>query len=168
MSNPFDAVYNGLWTMAETWPTISTLVKPGNRVKFDTDSIPTKSAIAFGDLPELILVPADTVINLGATSSSTYVAREYDWLISTGNYKLTNHMNEVEWALFITHLNWSPTLTSLLYQSKTYVKHVRLINARTGISDPDRNRGLQGWSSIWRVQVEMHFKTSDLKTELVP
>jgi hypothetical protein len=39
-------------------------------------------------------------------------------------------------------------------------------NVATGLSNPEQNRNIRGWSSVWSVEVEMHFATADLLAEL--
>lgn len=168
MANPFDAVYGGLWSLIEAYPTIDMLIKPGNRVKFDAQGQMVPPVVADADLPELILSPATTNANLRSTSNSTQCTRVYEWIISTGSQQLTDKIYAVEWAIFITHLKWNTTLTALLHNGTPYVKQLRIVSAQTGISDRELNRGIKGWSAIWRVEVDMHFSTAALVAELTP
>ncbi len=164
MSNPLDDVYNGLWSMVEAHPAAS-VIKTGNRIKFDVQD-PFKQVVGAADVPELILVPSAGEFNLKSTSSSSMIKREWEWWISTGEQNITN-INLVEWTLFVAHLRWCTVLTALKYKGLPYVKNCVLLASRTGVTDPERNRGIKGWSAVWRVQVEMHFTTSLLLDEIL-
>lgn len=165
--NPFTQVYDSLWSLVTDHPDIDDIVKVGNRIDFSADKRqPHKNQIATADLPELVLVQGGLRGSLYHTSSSTRCTREYRWLISTGDFRINHFLNKVEWMLFVAHLGWTSTLTSLQYNGASFVKRCEILDAQTGASDPERNRNIQGWSSIWRIEVEMHFKTSDLKGEL--
>lgn len=164
MANPFQQVQDGLWQLVEGHHEVDAIVRKGNRIKFDTRD-PMKDAIAAADVPELILVPTDGVANLGQTSSSSMVEKQYQWMITTGEMA-TESVNALEWFIFTTHTNWSTVMGALTYDGQSFVKRVALSSSRTGFQDRDRNRGVKGWSSLWTVHVEMHFKTSSLRAEL--
>lgn len=168
-NNPFTQVYNALWTLVNAHPDIGDKFKTGNRITFGTDDRePFKRTIAASDVPELVLTQDGGPIEMYSTSSTTKVTRDYSWLVSTGDFRINHFLNDVEWMLFVAHLGWKTHLTSLQYNSNSFVKRCEIIDIRSGISDAQRNRGLNGWSTVWKVRVEMHFKTSDLKEELSP
>lgn len=164
MANPFDLTYDALWAMVEAHEGIDDIVKVGNRIKLDNQD-PMKTNISAADLPELILVPSDGVFNFRNTSSTTMMSKNYEWLLSTGEIKLAGKLNIVEWMLFTTHLNWPQKFSNIKFIGENFVKRLQIISSRTGLADAERNRGVKGWSSIWRLQIDMYFKTSDLLLE---
>lgn len=167
VDNPFTKVYNALWRIVKVHPGIDRAVKLGNRITFGEDNRdPWKDKVSASDVPELVLVQDATQIRVNNTSSTSMCVREYSWLISTGDFRVNHYLNEVEWLLFTAHTGWQAVMKCLLYNDRTFVKRVDFIGTTTGFTDSDSNRGLRGWSSIWRVQVEMHFSTADLQGEL--
>lgn len=164
MSNPFEQVFIGLWSLVEDHLDVANVVKTGNMIKLEKRG-EWKKQVGVADMPEIILIPADGVINIQNSSSGSKVVRDYEWLISTGDMRVNSHIHKIEWFLFTAHINWSAKLGSLLYNGESFVKRVSLLTARTGFSDGERNRGIKGWSAVWRTQVEMHFTTSVLKAE---
>lgn len=165
--NPFTQVYNALWTMVSAHKDLDQIVRVGNRIDFGKEERDVwKRNVSTLDVPEIVLVQDATQIKLFNTSSTTMAIREYSWLVSTGDFRINHFLNKVEWLLMIAHLGWKTHMAALTYQGKTFVKRMDFIGATTGASDAEKNRGLQGWSSIWKVQVEMHFVTASLRGEL--
>lgn len=166
--NPFALVYNALWTMAEASYPLTQLVRPGNRIKFNQtgQSDPTKRQVSNADLPELILVTTASNANIRGTSSSSMIIRQYDWIIATGDTSTVNKLLPVEWALFCAMCRWPYVLGPLKYPSDApdgFVKRANILSVNSGLTDPERNRGIMGWSSIWSLEVEMHFSTEALE-----
>lgn len=162
--NPFVDVYNALWNLAEDSTPLTTLVKPSNRIKYN-QSVPydpTKDEVSEADLPELLLVSTGSSGNLRQSSSTSSIIRQYEWLIATGDTSLVNKLLRVEWALFCAMSDWPTVLNALTFQGSTFCKRTQLVSVNSGLTDPERNRGINGWSSIWALEVEMHFKTTDL------
>lgn len=165
--NPFILVYDALWTLAENSAQLTSLVKLKNRIKFNHtgQSNPIKDEISSGDLPELVLVTTSSGANLHETSNSSRITRQYEWIISTGDTRVQGGLLEVEWALFSAMSLWYPTLTALRWPDGAidgFVKRSNILGINSGLTDPDRNRGIVGWSSIWGIEVQMHFRTADL------
>ncbi len=166
MANPFIQTYDALWALAEESDLLTSLVKVGNRIKLNKvrPGSPIKDEVSQADLPELVLVATSGQPNLRSTSSSSMTIRSYDWLVSTGDMSVSNKLLPVEWALFCAMANWPAILGALTWQGKSFIKRANFTGVSTGFSDPERNRGIAGWSSIWSVEVEMHFSTSDMLT----
>lgn len=164
MSNPFTDVYDALWTLAESSQLLTSLVKIGNRIKLNspTDYSKIKDEVSRADLPELMLISSGSSANLRNSSSSSMITRQYEWLISTGNINVIGGLLQTEWALFCAMADWPATLNALTWNNAAFVKRCNIISMSAGISDPERNRGIEGWSAIWGIEVEMHFRTSDL------
>ena len=158
--NPFSIAYNGLWQLAEDDMGLRALVRSENRIKFDSFN-PIKQNIADADVPELILVPAGGDPNLINTSDTTKIVKRYNWLLSTGSNQ-QGQFFDIEWALTRAMLRW-PDLT-LLWKNKSFVKSVKIVSITEGLSDAERNRGINGWSGILSMSLEMHFSTLEIVT----
>lgn len=162
--DPFSMLFDAFWEMAEASVPLMELVKEGNRIKFNTsDRDPIKSEIAAADLPELVLsTEGSTEVNLHRTSCSTSIQRQYSWIIATGDKRVKAYLYPVEFALMCAMANWKNTIGALTWQGQDFVKSAQLIGVTEGQSDPNANRGIMGWSTIWRCQVDMHFTTASL------
>jgi len=168
ISNPFSMVLGALWGALESHPHFTRDVAEGNRIKFDdsNDRSPMKATIAAGDLPEIVILPEDLQGNLQDSSSSTKCVRQYAIFISTGDYRYNEFLARIEWEVFVGLLSWKTRLATLTWKKAHFVKNVNIVSASSGLSDPERNRNLRGWSAAWRVRVEMHFSTAALQGEL--
>jgi len=166
--NPFTLVYDALWDLAMRSGDLRTRVREGNRISFGspTNSNPTKPQIAAGDLPELVLVVRSMSANLHNTSSGSMCTREYAWQISGGDYRYSQTLAPLEWELFCAMAGWRKTLTELRWRDVAFCKKMTLNGGQTGLSDPQNNRNIIGWSAVWTLSVEMHFKQEHLDDEI--
>ena len=164
---PFAQVYSGLWELMLKHPGVETMVKDRNRIRFDLiDRDVQKEAVAEADLPELMLLTESISGNLQNTSSSSMITRQYAWIMSTGDLRYTERLSQLEWAVWCAMAGWKNVLAALTWREKNFVKRMNIVASSTGISDPARNRGINGWSAVWRCEVEMHFATSDMIAEI--
>lgn len=166
--DPFSQVYSALWDMALAHPVVQAAVKSGNRVRFDHAQArdPFKQSVADADLPEIVLYPEGLTGNVLATSSTTQLNRTYRFATSSGDQRYTLRLADVEWALVEALCGWPEKLASLEWRGRRYVKRVQFVGGSAGLSDPERNRGIVGWSSLINVEVEMHFVTAHLREAL--
>lgn len=167
-ASPFDMVYTELWNMALSHGGFVRDVLDKNRIRFDdpANRDPLKNPVQAADLPEVQLAAATGSVNLQNTSSSSMITRQYTWFIASGDYRYTQFMSAVEWYLFCAMTGWKSRLTALKWKNEAFVKRANVVSTLAGMSDPQRNRNIVGWSAAWTVEVEMHFKTSDLLDEL--
>lgn len=166
--NPFTLVFDALWSILENSPQFTSDVKPGNRIHLNLTNLPNalKQQISDSDLPEVILTTAGaSSIGLFTTSSTSRIVKQYQFLISTGDQRVQNYLNQVQWDIFCCFTGWQSLLGGLIWpvgSGRNFVKRADLVDNQEGLQDSDRNRGNVGWSSIWTGEVEMHFSTSDL------
>lgn len=165
--NPFQLVYDALWQMMASRADLADLVKVGNHISFGDPAIgdPFKRSVAIGDLPEVVLIPAGMDANLFSTSSSSNCTRRYQWLLSTGDLRIHEGLHPVEWAIFCGMCDWQTVLTALEWPANSgrhFVKMAEIENITEGKSDPERNRGIVGWSAVWTCSIQMYFSTADL------
>lgn len=163
--NPFSLLFNALWDLAES-PSMETLVKPGNRIKFNLETTrdPQKTEVMDADLPELVLMVESASGNIHANSNQSSLEREYAFWLSTGDFRTNYRLHPVEWALYCAMADWKSVLGALTWRDKKFVKKLDFVGGTTGISNQQLNRGITGWSSIWRCRITMYFETSDLMT----
>ena len=164
ISDPFQQVYDGLWDFAELNPRLMNVIKPGNREKYDK-WIGMKKDVSSSDLPELSLMTDGAVTNMQNTSTTSYTARRYRWVISTGDFRVCLY-NQICWELFRAMIPWHIALCSLYwpedFPENRFVKKAELLNLEEGTLRTLQNRGIRGWSSIWGVQVDFYFCTNTL------
>ncbi len=170
VDNPFTAMYTALWDLAAASEYLSSLIRLKNRIRFDYagQSSPIKDVVSNADLPELMLVATSGTPSLRNTSSSSMITRNYEWILSTGDMSVSNKLLDVEWAIFCAMVDWPDVVTALQWNGSRFVKRCAFTDLTVGQSDPERNRGIEGWSSVWALEVEMHFKTSDLQLVNAP
>lgn len=159
--NPLNLIHEAAWTAAEADTELSTLVLPGNRVKFDERSA-VKKNIQDADLPELIFIPRSGIGNFSATSSTVSFEMTFDWLISTGDFRVNHRLYPVLWALYRSMAIFQGTAGGIQYKSKKFINGVFFQNASVGESDPERNRGISGFSSIFSLMIRMSFNKGEL------
>lgn len=165
MSEPFTLVFDALWTAAESCQSLASLFKLGNRTRLDGDDRnPIKQNVQDSDLPELILSSEGlSAANLHASSCSTDVTHRYAWLVSTGDQRVNTRLNPAGFALLCALCTLREHLMGLEWLGRKFVQSFQLVEVGEGMSDPERNRGIKGWSAVWRVDVRMIFRTADLE-----
>lgn len=166
--NPFVLIFDALWKMLEDSPAFTTDVLPGNRIKYNLvdDANPAKQQIQDSDLPEVIIASNGVNdINLVNNSATSKITKRYTVIVSTGDFRLQNYLNQVQWDLFCAFDGWQTKVSSLVWpvgSGRTFVKRCALTDCEEGLSDSTQNRGIKGWSSIWGAEAECHFLRSDL------
>jgi hypothetical protein len=167
VADPFSQVFTGLWQLVEEHAGLSQLVRIGNRIKLDhpRDRDPYKSAVQVADLPELLLVPEGIASMTYYTSSChSRVLRRYAWMYSTGDLRVNHLLNPVTWELVCAMSRAPDVLPALKWRDKNFVKRLDVLDSAEGVVDPERNRNIRGWSSVFRLEVEMFFENEDLRT----
>lgn len=165
-NDPFSMVFDALWKMVDDSAELTRLVKPGNKIRLNSDTMrsPLKENVAVADTPELILMTGGvSKANLYNSSCSSLIQRTYQWLVTTGDLRTTFTLFPVQFALYCAMLEWETTLFNLQWRTKPFVKMARLSTLHEGILNTQLNRGIEGWSSIWDCSVDMIFANSDLK-----
>lgn len=154
--DPITAVHEAAWVAFESVSELTDLVKAGNRIKFDRRDC-VKATVQDGDLPEVILVPRAVVGNLTSTSSSVSFEVSFDWLISTGDYRVAYRIGPVIWHLYRAMVRFQSDVSKVLYNGSPFTNGCFLNSGTIGESDAERNRGIKGFSSALSFTVKMHF-----------
>lgn len=166
--NPFSMVITELWNMLLAHPCFVRDVKEANRIRFDiaNNRDPLKATVMVADLPEVSIVTLSGTGNLMSNSSASQIVRQFSVLISTGDYRYSEFLAPMEWIVFCAMTGWKNRLTALTWHDRKFVTRANMTSIASGLSDPEKNRNVKGWSAVWNVEVEMHFMTSDLLAEL--
>ncbi len=166
-TDPFSMVHTALLEMAWGSSAVRALVKPGNFIRLDLakqwNNLKPEAQAA--DYPELSLEVISATGNLRATSSSSMIARQFQFLIRAGSVQANFSLLPVEFALFAALGDWVTVLTDLRWPAdaaKGFVTNANIISAEQGRIDDTKNEGIQQWSAIWTCEVQMHFKIGDL------
>lgn len=162
--NPFTLVYDRIWTLFEASPELSTLIKPGNRIKFnsETNRSPLKENITTADMCELLVLANGGDVNLYNSSSSSLFDMEYSVVLNTGDYRLTAIAMQVQWFIYCQAVKWVTELTSLQWCGESFVKNVQFRNVAIGESVAERNRGINGFTEVIKIAAQLFITTSNI------
>jgi|SRR5215471_14780180 len=164
--DPFSQVFSALWSLADASDVLGTLVKPGNRIRYDgTDRSPGKQWVSDADLPELnLLTIGSQGVNLHASSNSSQITRIYAWHIATGDVRSNYRLFPVEFAIWSAMANWEVLLTSqCIWRGYRFVKAANIVSVTDRLTkDEYEARKIYGWLAVWQASVMMDFKTQDL------
>lgn len=165
LDNPLIIIYDALWDLLESSNEFKRLVRPGNRIRFDTRD-PIKSEVQAGDLPEVRIVPVTSKPHLQSSSSSTFIVETFEIQISTGDLRYTELLFPVKWAIYCAMANWMNVLRTLKWHDKVFVLNTKPNVVTDGASKADMDRRIVGWASVWSCEVMMCFATTDMIGEL--
>lgn len=164
--DPYTKVYDALWELVKASSSLTALVTIGNRINLNEkdNPYPLKLEVSDADVPEMILTSTGMSAKIMHNSSGSSCIRTYQFLISTGDMRLGQKLLPIEWMLFAALCDWKAKLGALTWKGYRFCKRLDVTSVDNGFADPERNRGIQGWSAIWGIEVEMHFPTADLIT----
>lgn len=167
---PFELVYRNVYNEVIAHPVIAPLMKTGNYREFIfTNKQPVKPVIQTADLPELIFsFDGARSISLYASSSSSSLIAEYSFLLSTDGYCLSTSTFPITWGLIESLAKVHSSILSLEWNSQPFVKRIDILNMVSGLSDTNAQRNMKGWTSLFKFEVLMHVKTSDLIANATP
>jgi hypothetical protein len=163
VSNPLQLLYDYTWSLLEANEELAELVKLGNRIKFDTrDS--DKHEASSADRPQLRLISTGGVNHLHRTSNGSSFVRKLEIQVNSGTQKLSE-LFTLEWLLYRALAPWPDGARTLLWNEKPFVKTIKPTSVDTGVMQSEQNRTIKDWSSLWAVECELWFTTSDLYPE---
>lgn len=162
--DPITLCYDKLVTMLSEHVGFMTLVKKKNLITFSgKNRDPIKSEVSTGDLPEVRVLPRGGVPHIQRTSNSSSMIERFEVQISSGDQRVGAVLFPVKWEVYRALSGWAAALQALLWKSKTFVKLARPIDVSDGVAEDDLRRGIEGWASIWSVEIHMWFATTDLQ-----
>lgn len=159
--DPLTVIHEAAWAEFDGDTAMAALVAPKNRIKF-TDRSDLKKHVQDADLPEVILIPRSNVGNLTSTSSSVSFEITFDWLISTGDYRVSFRILPVIWNLYRVMSKFQQSASSLEFGGRKFCNGITFNSNTIGESDAERNRGINGFSAVMSFTVKMNFLRTTL------
>lgn len=162
-SQPFNLAYDSCWAMIDQSKAVNMLVRPGNMIRYNqqTSLITSKDEVTQSDLPELILVVNTLKGGIRTTSSTCEATLGLQWIISTGDPAINRLLLPVMFAVYAAMVPWPGVAKGIQWRNGYPIKRVDLLESNCGLVDPERNRGITGWSAVWSAEVFMIFETQD-------
>lgn len=162
-NTPFNQIYHAFWDGFERNTSLTNLVLPDNRIKFN-DSLGTKEQINEGDLPEVMLMQVGGQAAPMNTSGTSHCKRNYIWFISTGDFN-NELINEIEWQLFRAMIDWDVFLCPLTWPDDNwhYIEKVDTVGIEEGTAVSSLIRNIKGWTASLNMEVSCNFRTTDLR-----
>lgn len=161
MNNPFQLVYDGLWTMVERNPRLSAKIPLGNRIKFEENADKLQNPVD-ADVPELALISAGFTKNNQSTDCTSMFTKKYMWALTTGTLIISEY-NEISWELLRSMEHWKDILCTLTWCDCPFVNYFRILEVQEGNEMLTKESGIDGWSAFCTVEVDLQFSVSKLK-----
>ena len=160
--NPMEQVYQAIWTILEASSDFTDLVPTRNRLKHSGGiRRPGKDSAITSDYPWVRVLSEGGYVHMYRTSDGTSLRKRFRIEIATGEQN-TSRLFAVEWAILRAMMDWKTSLSSLTWNSKTYVVDCELLDHADTLDDSRSNKGIKGWVCVWVGEVEMWFTSSDL------
>lgn len=161
--NPLRLIHNALWTLLEANATITTEVKPGNRIKYiTTKREPEKRDATSDDYTELKVVPVSSLPKLSASSSTDDWDVTWQIRVATAEQPLQTVL-DIQWEIFQALAKWKATMDTLTYNGKGFIKKAMAKRTTMTLDDSNENRAIRGWTAVWTGETELFFTLSDLR-----
>lgn len=163
--NPYLIAYDFIWEMVDNFAPFADEFKAGNIINLADENRrdPMKDNILTADLPEIILIMAGGDGNLHRSSSSSNIIQQFQFLISTGERRLTL-ISDLKWYAYQALWAWQKQgFGAALYANETFITRLDWVNVVEGESDPALNRGIMGWSTIISFEAEFEFSQTQLE-----
>ncbi len=170
MTKPFDIfdtppylAYKSCWDMVNSSKAVSKLVRPGNKIMYHGQSAitPRKDEVTQSDLPELILIANTLKGGIRTTSDTSEMTLGLQWIISTGDPSVHRGLLTVMFTVYAALVPWPGIAIGIPWRNGFPIKRVDLLESNLGLTDPERNRGIEGWSAVWSAEIFLVFNTQD-------
>ena len=161
--DPFNAVYDAVWTMLNAHEGFTDLCKVGNRETFGTGASvdPDRAIASEGDMPLLGIIPAGGTANLLATSSESAFTEKYQAVVITGDKRIGTKLNPLRWQIIRALSNWITELTGFKWNDRDFcVTLLQVADTSTAI---DVTKGVTGWTAVISIHVDIRFPTAMLQ-----
>ena len=162
-TNPFVMIHEALWSLLEANSDFTSLVKPGNRIKFTNDNVrdPEKVGLT-GSYPKVRIETQGGASRFYRTSNGTSIVKRYVIQVASGDKRLSKCL-DVEWAIFRALADWITTMEALTWGGNSFVKRCDPLGIEETLDNQALNQGARGWSAVWAGEIEMWFSTEALK-----
>lgn len=158
--DPFTIVLEKLWEVLAANPVLDELVRPGNRIRYLENRLP-KEQVGHGDLPEIVLMPESEQQNDMGDSGNAFLSQSWRFFISTGSQN-PRLLNTLRWELFRVIQTFMAECGSILFHGNRFITRVKFNSGEVALSNPDLNRGIDGWSASWGLTVDMQFSNAEV------
>ena len=160
-TDPFTILFEGLAKVFRQNPLISKMVKQANFFVYDS-VLGHKTNVQHGDLPELIIVPIGHSQEDMGTSADGRISESYKVFFSTDD-KRAAFIHALQWEIFRCLETFNAHVAgNLEYNGRRFIEILKIGSGTEGMSIPDFNRGIDGWTASWEFTVGMRFSHSDL------
>lgn len=165
--NPFTRVYNKVWDILEASSDFTAIFPVGNRVKFNSDTLrsPLKEKITSADVPEIMVHMPNMNINLNNSSNTTKIVTKLQIVVNTGDYRINLFLNNIQWLLLCILKDAESEICTLTWRGDSFCKILRINDIAIGDRIENRDSGVNGFTSLWACELEMHFAHSDIVFE---
>ena len=157
---PFDLIYERLIADYRLQQAAIDSVKSKNLIEYTQESSPEKRSVQTADLPEVVIYLSNVRGNLHASSSTAHFTTTWQYMLSTGSFD-SRKINTLGFAA-IKSLSNKAAMMALQWNSRTFVKDIRLLGADVGLSNPDANRNIKGWASLLSAEIDLSLLITDL------
>lgn len=161
-NNPLLAVHTAFWEMLEARTVLTTLIRPGNRIKLDGATFKSEAGVA--DRPELRVVPTASVPHLERTSNSSTLVEQWQVQVATGEWDI-KLLFDIKFEVMRALLAWQTHLRAVTWKGNKVVHDCRAPAVDDGLFEADLARGVAGWTTVWSCEIEFHFSNTDLRSE---
>jgi len=164
MKDPLSLVYEGLWNILEQSVDFTTMVKPGNRIKFSGNNrAPLKEEAMAADYPEVRITTLSSEPHLCRTSNGSSLKKTFAIQVLSGDQRVDAVDFPLEWIIYSALNRRYDTLADLTWKGKQFVKVLRALNITDNFAMGDATHpAIRGWVSVWACEIEMWFQTTDL------
>lgn len=140
------------------------LVPLGNRIKFTgTARAPRKDTLSSTACPEVEVYCTGWKPHLERTSDGSSIHAQFEIRMTSGDQRFAT-LFDLEYIVYQAMLGWHTHLKTASddWENNARVTLARPLNVEITLDDKELNRSIRGWSSRWKGEVELWFRTADI------
>ncbi len=163
--NPLRQVVTATWTMLENNADFLALVpQVGNRIKYIGSNLaPEKNEVLTADFPTTRIVAVQFLPRPHNTSDSSGLDVVYEIQVAQGEQWL-QPLLDISFAVYRALSPWRETMHALTWEGNQFVTCAKPVEVEPiSLDNQKLNRGIRGWSAVWRGLIQMDFPTADLE-----
>lgn len=161
--NPIRLVYAAIWDMLEAKTEFTNLVTAANRIKYTNTTgnrAPDKD-VATSVGPQVRVLAVGLNPHLFRTSTQSSLIVRWEIQIASGDQRFAIDF-DLSWAIYRAMTGWATHIQALTWKGEKFANLHRPMEVETELGDPQADRGIKGWSSVWVGEVRMWFSTTQL------
>lgn len=161
--DPYSLVYNLFVNRLRASGAVGEVIRKADNVVSLNDSKgkdQLRSKIKEADLPEIVIYQRGVTGNFTFCVGYIQVIRDYELVLTTPSNTLETTLSRLEWGITCAFAvtDYADEFNNLLWKGAPFVASVALLDTQSGESNPEFNRGIQGWAARWQFRVKMHFQ----------